>query len=83
VPKFFFHLEGSPDDLGIELPSLAAAKCEAARYAGRLLCDDADKFWSSAQFDLTVSDEQGLSLFSISIHGVEAPVIRVAPKLPT
>jgi hypothetical protein len=38
VPKFFFHFENCPDGLGLELPSIAQAKSEAARYAGKLLC---------------------------------------------
>ena len=43
MPRFFFHVEDRPDDEGTELPSVAAAKCEAVRYAGKLICDEATR----------------------------------------
>lgn len=76
MPRFFFHVEGGPDDLGLELPSVAHAKCEAARYAGHLLCDAAECFWDNAEFDMRVANEEGLVLFTITISGTDAPAIR-------
>jgi hypothetical protein len=81
VPRFFFHVEGSPDNLGLELPSIAQAKCEAARYAGHLLCDAADSFWATAEFNMQVANETGLVLFTITISGTDAPVIRHEPVI--
>jgi hypothetical protein len=60
MPRFFFQVEGPPDDWGTELPDLAAAKCEAVRYAGRLICEEAERFWDTADFAMTVTDENGL-----------------------
>ena len=74
--RYFFHVEGRPDDLGMELASIAAAKCEAVRYAGRLICDEAERFWEAAEFMLTATDERGLVLFSLTLSGIEAPAIR-------
>ena len=76
MPRFFFHLEDAPDDVGIELPSLAAARCEAVRHASRLICDEAERFWDTADFHMWVEDESGLMLFSLRFSGVEAPAIR-------
>lgn len=73
--RYFFHVEGQPDDLGMELPSLAAAKCEAVRYAGKLICDEAERFWDAGEFTLTVADERDLVLFSLTLLGHEAPSI--------
>jgi len=77
MPRFFFHVEGLPDDEGTEVPDLATAKCEAVRYAGRKVCDEAGNFWDTAEFSLIVTDEKGLILFTLSFTGHEAPAISV------
>jgi len=81
VPRFFFQINGSPHDVGMDLPDIATAKCEAVRYAGRLICEEADRFWDKADFTMTVTDEGGLVLFSMILSGVDAPVIS-AGKIP-
>lgn len=60
----------------MEYGDLRIAKCEAVRYAGSLLCDLAENFWDDADFELTVTDEEGLILFTMRVVGTEAPVIR-------
>ena len=81
VSRFFFHVEGGPDDLGLELPSIAQAKCEAARYAGHLLCDAAENFWDTAELTMRVANESGLVLFTVTISGTDAPAIRSDPVI--
>lgn len=81
MPRFFFHIEGGPDDLGLELPSIAQAKCEAARYAGHALWDAADSFWDSAELNMRVVNEDGLVLFTLTISGTDAPAIRHEPTI--
>lgn len=79
MPRFYFHVEnGEPhrDEKGTELSTLAQAKCEAVRYAGRLLCDRASEFWDTGDFCMTVTNEGGLTLFTLQFSGVEAPAIR-------
>ena len=76
MSRFFFHTDDMPDDEGLELPSIADAKCEAVRYAGSLICDRAAKFWDTADLKITVSDERGLLLFILQFTGTEAPAIR-------
>lgn len=81
VPRFFFHVEDGPDDLGMELPSVADAKCEAARYAGKLLSDAAATFWTSGEIAMTVTNDAGLALFILNISGIDSPSILVVPKV--
>jgi hypothetical protein len=78
VPRFIFHTN-DPDQspaLPRQFKSISEAKCEAVRFAGQLLCDAADHFWNTADFELTVADEKGLILFSMRLVGIEAPAIR-------
>jgi hypothetical protein len=81
MTRYFFHVEdgaGISDDVGMELAGVAQAKCEALRYAGRLICDGADGFWDSGDWSMTVSDETGLTLFTLHLSGIEAPAIRAS-----
>ena len=85
MARYYFNVDdGSdlPDTLGMELSSLAAAKCEALRYASRLICDEAQRFWDAGELQMTVADEKGLTLFSIhlSLTAVEAPSIRTSRR---
>ena len=82
MPRFYFQVEGStPDAGGVEIPTVTEAKCEAARFAGRMLCDEAEQFWEKgSSTTVTVSDEKGLTLFMVAISGIEAPAIRTAPS---
>lgn len=82
MPRFHFHVEGDSEHTGIDLPSVIEAKCEAARFAGQLLCEAASKFWAAAEFHLRVSDERDLTLFTLSITSTDAPAIPVAVRLP-
>ena len=78
MPTFFFEIEdgsGITDDLGMELADLAEARCEAVRYAGRLICDHAGNFWNSGDWKMTVTNDKGLSLFSLQFVGIESPAI--------
>ena len=79
MPKFYFNVEdgsGIVDDHGMDLPDIAEAKCEAVRYAGRLICDHAGNFWNSGDWSMTVTDENGLALFVLQLVGTESPAIR-------
>jgi hypothetical protein len=83
MARFYFHTNNPAeglrqDDEGIEFSSIHQAKCEAVAYAGRVLCDIAEKFWDHADFEMTVSDDQGLLLFVMRVVGSEAPAIRAA-----
>jgi pyruvate formate-lyase activating enzyme-like uncharacterized protein len=79
MPLFFFHVQGSVNDEGFDMPSIAQAKREAVIYAGNLLAEMADTFWNTADLNVSVSDETNLTMFAISITGLDAPVIRYLP----
>ena len=75
---FIFRIDGRPDEQEVHLPDIATAKCEAVRYAGQLICDEAEQFWDAAEFSMTVMDERRLVLFSLTMLGQEAPAIRTS-----
>jgi hypothetical protein len=77
MPRFYFHVDGPPDNLGMDLPNVAAAKCAAVRYAGQLICEEANSFWDSGDFEMTVTDEDDLVLFSLVLTGIDAPAIQM------
>jgi hypothetical protein len=83
MPRFFFHTNHPAerdvqDDEGMEFASIHVAKCEAVAYAGRLLADSAEHFWDTGDFDLTVTDDKGLILFTMRVIGIQAPAIRTS-----
>jgi hypothetical protein len=83
MSRYYFHVDDGeelPDTLGLELPSLAAAKCEAVRCASRLICDDAERFWNAGELQMTVANEKGLTLFALALTlaAVDAPAVRIA-----
>jgi hypothetical protein len=83
VPRYFFHTNHPAervvqDDEGIIFPNVERAKGEAVAYAGRLLCDAAERFWDDSDFELTVTNARGLILFTLRIVGTEAPAVRNA-----
>lgn len=81
MPRFFFHTNHPTerdiqDDAGMDFPDIHTAKGQAVAYAGQLLSDAALKFWDKADFELTVTDENGLILFTMRVLGTEAPAVR-------
>ena len=75
MSRFVLHVDGGPDQ-PIDASTVAEAKCQAVRFAGELICDSADRFWDTADFRMTVSDGNGLVLFTLQFVGTEAPAIR-------
>ena len=86
MPRFFFHTDNIRDVDGTELKSVAVAKCEAIKLAGRIICDEASEFWDRAEWTLTVSDDRGLTLFELCIVGTDSAAIpsarRTSPSTP-
>ena len=89
MPRYFFHIEdhiGAQDEEGVELETLAEAKCAAVRLAGQHICDSASHFWDTDGWKLTATDETGLTLFCLIFIGVDAPVVQaelVSPPQPS
>lgn len=80
MARFMFKMATRPA-VEMDLPSVAEAKREAARYVGRIVRDEAAEFWKSGDLRLTVSDDKGLLLFTIDVIGHEAPALRVEMPL--
>ena len=83
MARYYFNINDGVsrhDELGMDLASLAAAKCEAVRHAGRLICDHASRFWEAGDWVMTVTDEIGLTLFTLQLVGTESPAIRGLAK---
>src|SRR5438309_10442857 len=72
MPTFHFHLDDQRDRQGLELPDLAAAKCEALEFAARHICDAANAFWDREDWTLTVTNGRGLTLLQLQIVGTES-----------
>ena len=70
------------DDEGFEFASIHEAKCQAVMYAGSLLRDSVETFWDSGDFELTVTDDRGLILFTMRLVAIEAPAIRSTSRPP-
>lgn len=74
--RYFFNLAGAvhdPDNEGQELPSLSAARVEAARFAGQYLRDRPEAAWLGEEFRVEVANSDGLTLFTFIAFGVDAP----------
>jgi hypothetical protein len=42
------------------------------RYAGRLICAQAETFWEHGNFEMTVTDEKNLTLFTLIMAVTES-----------
>lgn len=75
MPRFFFNIGNKKDREGTALESVAAAKCQAIKMAGTIVCEEADTFWDKAEWTMTVTDDTGLTQFQLCIVGIDAPII--------
>jgi hypothetical protein len=79
LPFFYFHLFNSnnvPDDVGLDLPNLDAAKREALSFAGAILRDEKPiEIWQGQLWRLNVTDspmiERGRTLLTIDVTASE------------
>lgn len=75
MPQYFFDIADAYPAVpceGVNLPSLAAARCYALRYAGDTLCDQNPAFWDADEWVLTVSDAHHLTLFTLTVSTADA-----------
>src|SRR5687768_3503987 len=79
MARFFFHTnlpseQNIQDDEGFEFATIHEAKCQAVVYAGSLLRDSAQTFWDSGDFELTVTDDHGLSCLRCASWRLKRPL---------
>lgn len=82
MTRYFFQLQGSdadPSDIGVDLPSDAAAQQEALRTIAEMLKDRCGG--AGGTLRLLVTNEDGLMLFVVDVSVVAAPA--VAKRLRT
>lgn len=82
MARYFFDVrdgEYIPDQVGTELPDLAAARVHAVVYSGELLMRNAEQFWRGEEWQLEVKDQQGLILFSLMFLATNAPAVLMMP----
>ena len=80
MPRYFFNHAGDgypPDDEGLDLPDLGAARIEATCFAAERLRDRPQYAWDDMDFRIEVTDGDGLLLFTILVLGIDAPAVRV------
>jgi hypothetical protein len=71
LPRFHFNVDDGrncPDQDGVELPDLAAARIVAAQRISDLLRADPDPFWDGCGLRMEITDANGKSL--VSMHFV-------------
>lgn len=79
MQRFFFQIEygeTARDNIGQEYNSLDEAQAEAVILLGEILRDKGADFWSQPTVRVTVTNESGLTLWMVEVHGTVAPVMR-------
>jgi hypothetical protein len=80
MPRFHFNIRNGsfgPDESGTDLPDLQSARVQAIAFTGELLKDHSRAFWESADWQMTVTDDRGLVLFTVHVLATDAPVLQV------
>jgi hypothetical protein len=62
-----------PDALGTECLTLDAARIEAVRRIGRLLAEEAARFWTGDDWTMDVTDAKGLTMFRLTFMATNSP----------
>lgn len=65
-----------PDVLGSECANLAHARIEAVQRIGKLLAEDAARFWTGNEWTMDVTDDAGLTLFTLMFMATNSPAAR-------
>ena len=79
METYYFHTEDGQfchDDDGAELRNIEAAKAEAVQLMVETLHRSPAKLWDTGAFKVIVTDERGLTLFSVSVDATLAPILR-------
>ena len=76
MQRFYFHTQdGKPvrDGQGVELADLQEARLEAVGLIAQMLRDHPQEFWDTENLSVTVTDDTGLTYFSILVSAVISP----------
>ena len=76
MPRYFFQVQGgqsAPDAEGFDLPDLMAARRVAVRAACGMIGQSVEEFCATGEWQMVVTDETGLALFSLTFFASDAP----------
>jgi hypothetical protein len=76
--RFHFHTKDGrcyPDEDGIDLPGLDAARVQAVRVLGDLLTHAPSLFLEDCSLQVIVTDSDQLTLFCIEVSYIAAPAL--------
>ncbi len=71
MKRYHFKTDDERDVRGVELASLGAARCEAAKVAASIICELADEPWKKAEWTVSVTDDNGVKVLELQIVGQE------------
>jgi hypothetical protein len=71
MKRYHFRTDDQVDARGVQLASLAAAKCEAAKIAASCVCASADEAWENCNWAVTVTDDEGRKIFQRQVIATE------------
>jgi hypothetical protein len=77
--RYFFNLAGAvydPDNEGLELADLEAAKQCAVVHASEVIRDRPALVWTGDEVRVEVTDSNRLVLFTVIVVGVDSPAGR-------
>lgn len=75
MPRFYFDVRDGvsiSDTEGTELEDVRAARIAAAKLAAGILADGAEAVWAYGELIVSVRDETGLVLFTVSTVTADA-----------
>jgi hypothetical protein len=61
--------------------TLQDARIDAVRRIGRLLAEEAARFWKGDEWTMDVTDPTGLKLFTLTFMATNSPATRAYPKV--
>ena len=71
MKRYHFKTDEQSDARGVQLASLAAVKCEAAKVLASIVCASADEPWQRATWSVSVTDDGGVKVLQLQIVGTE------------
>jgi hypothetical protein len=81
MARFHFHTDDGKsvcDRQGAELADLDAARLQAVRLTAAMMQDEPEELWREQCLVMTVTDDAGLTLFTVNVMIVTAPGVKAA-----